>query len=359
MRPVKLFAAILALQMSLYAAGVELVAVIEKPVSRTVQLPGEFLPFLSVALHAKVPGYVERVLVDRGSIVKQGELLVELSAPEMQAQIAEARSRVEAAKADRLQAQAQLAAERDTYVRTKKAAETPGAVSGNEVLQSEQRVAAAQATLDSREQASRAAQATVRSLEDLQGYLKISAPFGGVITERLVHPGAFVGPGNDVALLMLEQVSHLRLVVPLPEEYVGGIARGANVRFEVPAYPGREYSGKIARVAHALDQKSRTMAVELDVMNTDGSLAPGMYPSVKWPVRGSGEAMFVPKTSVVTTTERTFVIREDEGKAKWVDVKKGPADGDLVQVLGDLRPGDKVVRRATDELRDGTVMHAQ
>ena len=126
MRPVKLFAAILALQMSLYAAGVELVAVIEKPVSRTVQLPGEFLPFLSVALHAKVPGYVERVLVDRGSTVRQGELLVELSAPEMQAQIAEARSRVDAARADRLQAQAQLLAERDTYIRTKKAAETPG-----------------------------------------------------------------------------------------------------------------------------------------------------------------------------------------------------------------------------------------
>ena len=96
------------------------------------------------------------------------------------------------------------------------------------------------------------------------------------------------------------------------------------------------------------------MAVELDVMNRDGSLAPGMYPTVKWPVRRARPALFVPKTSVVTTTERTFVIRNQNGQAEWVDVKKGVADGDLVEVMGNLKAGDKVVRRATDEIRDGT-----
>jgi multidrug efflux pump subunit AcrA (membrane-fusion protein) len=100
------------------------------------------------------------------------------------------------------------------------------------------------------------------------------------------------------------------------------------------------------------------MAVELDVMNRDGSLAPGMYPTVKWPVRRSRPALFVPKTSVVTTTERTFVIRDQSGQAEWVDVKKGVAEGDLVEVIGNLKPGDKVVRRATDEMRDGTPIHA-
>ena len=108
-----------------------------------VDLPGEFLPFLSVSLHAKVPGYVERVLVDRGSVVKQGDLLVELTAPEMAAQIAEAESKVQAADADRLQAEAQLAAAQATYDRMKKAAETPGAIAGNEVIQAEKQVDAA------------------------------------------------------------------------------------------------------------------------------------------------------------------------------------------------------------------------
>jgi hypothetical protein len=187
----------------------------------------------------------------------------------------------------------------------------------------------------------------------MQAYLKITAPFDGVVTDRFVHPGALVGPGADPVLLVIQQISHLRLVVPVPEEDVGGTMRGASIPFHVPAYPDRAYTGTVARIAHALDPKTRTMPVELDVLNRDGTLAPGMYPSVKWPVRREHSALFVPKTSVVTTTERTFVIRARNGRAEWVDVKKGAADGDLVEVSGALAAGDKVVRRGTDELRDG------
>ncbi|HEY1240917.1 MAG TPA: efflux RND transporter periplasmic adaptor subunit [Bryobacteraceae bacterium] len=345
---------ILVLAQPLWPETANLVPVVSKPVSRTVDLPGEFLPYLAVSLHAKVPGYVARVLVDRGSVVKQGELLVELSAPEMAAQIAEAESKVQAADADRLQAEAQLAAAQSTYDRTKTAAQTPGAIAGNELILAQKQTEAAQALLNSRQQASRAAEAAVRTLKDLQGYLKITAPFDGVITERRVHPGALVGPGDDAVLLVIQQISRLRLVVPVPEEDVSGIVNGANVSFEVPAWPERTFSGTVARLSHALDQKTRTEAVELDVMNRDGSLAPGMYPTVKWPVRRSRPSLFVPKTSVVTTTERTFVVRDHEGRAEWIDVKKGVTESDLVEVLGNLKPGDRVVRRATDELREGT-----
>ncbi|HXE63283.1 MAG TPA: efflux RND transporter periplasmic adaptor subunit [Bryobacteraceae bacterium] len=331
-----------------------LVTVISRPVSRTVELPGEFLPFLAVSLHAKVPAYVDRVLVDRGSIVKQGDLLVEMSAPEMTAKITEAQSRVQAADADRLQAEAQLAAAQSTYDRTKTAAETPGAIAGNELVLAEKQVDAAKALLNSRQQVSRAAESAVRGLQDLQSYLRIIAPFDGVVTDRMVHPGALVGPGNDIALLLIQQVSHLRLVVPVPEEDVSGIVNGASVMFQVPAWPERSFSGTVARISHALDQKTRTMNVEMDVTNRDGSLAPGMYPSVKWPVRRSRPSLFVPKTSIVTTTERTFVIRSENAQAEWVDVRKGVSDGDLVEVLGNLKAGDMVVRRATDEMRDGT-----
>ena len=335
--------------------NIELAPVVSKTISRNVELPGEFQPFLSVSLHAKVPGYVERVLVDRGSAVKQGDLLVELSAPEMTAQIAEAESKVQAAEADRAQAEAQLQAAQSTSERMKEAAETPGAVAGNELIQAEKQVDAAQALLNSRQQASRATEAMVQSLKDMLAYLKITAPFDGVVTDRLVHPGALVGSGTE-PLLIIQQVSHLRLVVAVPEEDVGGIARGAKVDFQVPAYPERTYSGTIARLAHALDQKTRTMPVELDVFNPDGTLSPGMYPAVKWPVRRSRPALFVPKTSVVTTTERVFVIRARDGHAEWVDVRKGAEDGDLVEVIGNLQPGDKVVRRATDEIRAGAAL---
>jgi RND family efflux transporter MFP subunit len=339
--------------------AVDLVPVVSKPVSLTSELPGEIAPFLSVSLHAKVPGYVERVLVDRGSVVKQGDLLVELSAPEMTAQIAEAESKLQSAEADRLQAEAQLEAAQSTYDRMKQAAQTPGAVAGNELVQAQKQVDAAKALLTSRQQASRAAAATVRSVKEMQAYLKLTAPFGGVITDRLVHPGALVGPGSDTVLVVLQQVSRLRLVVAVPEEDVGGIVPGTRVSFTVPAYPERSYWGRVARIARALDQKTRTMAVEMDVANQDGSLAPGMYPKVKWPVRHARPALFVPKTSVVTTTERTFVVRDDNGRAHWVDVRTGSAEGDLVEVLGELKPGDMVVRRATDELREGTAIQAR
>ncbi len=360
MRPKLLFAlvtrAAIALTCTAWAQTVDFTPVIAKPVSRTIDLPGEIAPFLSVSLHAKVPGYVERVLVDRGSIVKRGDLLVQLSAPEIAAQIAEAESKTQSAEADRLQAEAQLEAAKSTCDRMNQAAQTPGAIAGNELVQAQEQVDAARALVNSRQQASRAAEATVRTLKQRQAYLKLTAPFDGVITDRLIHPGALVGPGAHPVLLVLQQVSRLRLIVAVPEEDVGEIVRGAKVSFGVPAYRERTYFGTVARIARALDPKTRTMAVELDVFNPDGSLAPGMYPTVKWPVRGPHTALFVPKTSVVTTTERTFVVRGENGRAKWVDVQKGFADGSLVEVFGDLKAGDMVVRRATDELREGAAL---
>jgi membrane fusion protein, multidrug efflux system len=336
------------------AQTVELTPVVSKPISKTIDLPGEFEPFESVSIHAKVRGYVDRVLVDRGSVVKRGQLLAEISAPEMKAQIAEAESRVEVAKSETLQADAQRAGAQSTYDRLKKAAETPGAIAGNELIQAQKQVEAAQALVQSKAQAAKAVQAAVRAQKDFEAYLQITAPFDGVVTDRLVHPGALVGPGSDPVLLIIQQVSHLRLVVAVPEQYIAGIAANVPVGFHVGAYPERSYSGSVARISHSLDQKTRTMAVELDVVNRDGSLSPGMYASVKWPVQKSRPALFVPRTSIVTTTERTFVILNRNGHAAWVDVVTGPWDGGLIEVSGNLRAGDMVVRQATDEIREGS-----
>jgi membrane fusion protein (multidrug efflux system) len=345
---------ILVLPAMAFSQTIDLTPVVSKTISRTTELPGEIQPFLSVSLHAKVAGYVERVMVDRGSEVKQGQLLAELNAPEMQAQIVEAESKVRTAGADVVQAQAQLAAAQSTYDRLKKAAETPGTIAGNELVLAGKQVDAAQAQVNSRQQASRTAEATVQTLRELQSYLRITAPFDGVVTDRLIHPGALVGPGADPVLLVIQQISQLRLVVAVPEEDVGSIVNGAKVEFHVPAYPERAYSGTVARPAHALDPKTRTMSVELDVANRDGSLSPGMYTAVKWPIRRQRPALFVPRTSVVTTTERTFVVHSQNGKAEWGDVRKGTVEGDLIEVSGNLKPGDLVVRRATDEIREGT-----
>ncbi len=354
MKRVELLAILLIAAPPAQSQSDNLAAVVAKPVSRTVDLPGEFLPFQSVTLHAKLAGFVERVLVDRGSTVDKGDLLVELSAPELRAQLAAAESRVQAAEAERAQAEAQLAGAQSTFDRLRKASETAGAVAGNELVLAGKQVEAATALVASRRQAGLAAQSAADAQKDLEKYLQITAPFDGVVTERLVHPGALVGTSANPPLLVLQQVSHLRLVVAVPEPYTAAIPQGATVVFHVPANPERIYSGVIARISRALDPKTRTMPVELDVQNRDGSLAPGMYPAVTWPVRRAQPSLWVPRTSVVTTTERTFVIRDHDGRAEWVDVRKGAANGDLVEVTGNLKAGDRVVRRGSDEIREGT-----
>jgi RND family efflux transporter MFP subunit len=334
--------------------SVEAVRVISRSMERTLVLPGEISSYLAVELRARVNGFVDKVNVDRGSTVKEGQTLVTLVAPELAAQVAESENKVRMAESQISEARARLMADQSTYERLKAAAATPGAVAANELVAAQQAMEADRARVQSFEDSLRGARAAVQALKDLEAYLTVSAPFDGIITERLVHPGALVGPAAGPTLLRLEQNSRLRLVVAVPEADVGGTVSDARVQFTVSAYPGETFSGVVARIAHSLDQKTRTMPVELDVSNPKLRLAPGMYARVQWPVRTGRAVLLVPATSIVTTNERQFVIRIRDGIVEWVNVKRGATSGDLVEVLGPLNPGDLIVRRGTDELREGT-----
>ena len=124
--------------------------------------------------------------------------------------------------------------------------------------------------------------------------------------------------------------------------------------FTVPAYPDETFSAAIARIAHSMSPNTRSMAVELDVANPGGRLAPSMYPTVSSPVTRARASLFIPATSIVTTTERTFVIRVRDGVAEWVNVRRGASEGESVEIFGALDAGDLIVRRASDELREGS-----
>ena len=341
----------------LYAQSVvETTKVVSKIVDRQVSLPGEFFPYLRTDLHAKVSGFVEKVDVDRGSVVKEGQLLLTLTAPEMTAQLAEAESKVKAVESQRAEAEAKLVAALSTYERLKAASETPGVVAGNDLVLAEKAVDASRSSVRAIEDQVKAATAAASAVRELQSYLRVTAPFDGIITERNVHPGALVGPGGGqgTPLLKIEQISRLRLTVAVPEAEVGGLVRWARVSFTIPAYPGQVFTGVISRIAHTIDMKTRTMPVELDVQNAGLKLSPGMYPEVRWPVRRTGASLLVPPTSIVTTTERSFVIRLKDGVVEWVSVTRGTRAGDLVEVYGALHEGDVIVRRGTDEIREGT-----
>lgn len=337
------------------AQAVETAPVTRRTDQRVVPLPGELTPFQASALSARVSGFVERVMVDRGTAVKQGQALATLAVPELAAQSAEARSRVLLAEARRAEAESRVTTAVSTLERMKRAAATPGAVAGLDMVRAEEDVVSAKAALQTQVQGVEGAKAAMTSVLALEEYRSIVAPFSGRIVERLVHPGALVGPTTG-PLFRLEQVSRLRLVLPVPEHSMGVIVVGRVLEFRVPAYPGRTFTAKLARSAGSLDSKTRTMSVEADVDNAAGLLAPGMFPEVSWSIARDVATLLVPTTAVVTTTERTFVIRVTAGKAEWVNVKKGATAGDQVEVAGDLKVGDVVVKRGTDELRNGSVI---
>jgi len=359
--------------------------VVSQELNREIRLPGELQAYQDVALYAKVTGFVDSIGVDRGSVVKSGQLLVRMSAPELAAQrsesaaktrgaisqTTEAEARVGSVKAQRLEAEAKLAADESTYKRLKAASATPGVVAGNDLEIAEKTVEADRARVRLYEQNEKAAQAQVLSLaenakavgeaahsvENIESYLRITAPFDGVVTERNIHKGSLVGAsGGPVAVPMLRirQISKLRLVVSVPETDVGGIVHGDKVSFSVPAFPGETFTGEVQRIAQSLDVKTRTMPVELDVANSPAHLSPGMYAEVVWPIRRKQSSLFVPPSAIATTTERAFVIRIRNGTTEWVDVKRGEPMGDLIEVYGALEPGDEVALRGTDELREKT-----
>lgn len=338
------------------APTVEVAKVFARKLSIVVRLPGELQAYETVAVFPKVTAYVDSITVDRGSHVKAGQLMARLVAPEVAAQRAEAQSKLQAAEAQRAESQAKLSSDESTYERLRNASATPGVIAGNDLEIAQRAVDADRARLEASREGAQAAKSALRAVADLEGYLQVRAPFNGIVTERNVHPGSLVGPSANasaIPMLRLEKVDRLRLVVPVPEKYAGGIAEGTKIAFSVPAYPGQTFAGTVARIAHSVDVKTRTMPVELDVNNGPGRLSSGMFPEVLWAVRRTEPSLFVPVTAVVRTTEAIFVVHIRDGNTEWVNVQTGELDGKSIEVIGNLRDGDEIAARGTDELRPG------
>jgi len=317
------------------APQVEVVEAVSRKLSTIDRLPAELMPWEQVAIYPKVQGYVEEIPVDRGSTVRRGQLLVRLSAPELFAQTA--------------QAEATMAGDEATYRRLIRASETPGATAENEV--------------ELARQSYKADLNRVHQLETLAGYLEITAPFDGIISERNVHPGALVGPPSEplttaVPLLRVQQISHLRLVVPVPQADADAVSVARKVEFEVNASPGRLFAATISRVSHSVDPATRTMPVEADYFQEQDVLDPGMFVEVLWPVREAAPTLFVPPSAIIQTGGRVFVDIVEQGQVKQVTVSPGRSMGDLVQVFGNLNVGDQVVAKPSADLANGTTVRA-
>jgi RND family efflux transporter MFP subunit len=339
------------------------VRVASRSLDMTINLPGELQPYEEVRIFPRVSGFVQWIGVDRGSKVKKGQLVAVLTAPEIVAQKAEAQAKLLSAENQRIAAEARLAADESTWQRLKVAAATPGTISDEELDTAEKTAEADRARVVALRNTADAARANLRSAVEMESYLRITAPFDGVVTKRNVHPGALVGPssgsGTGSSMLRIEDVTRLRLVVAVPEVYVAGVEKGARVSFTVPAYPGRTFTGTVARLADSIDVSTRTMPVEMDVANTGLELASGMFPSVSWPVHRSDATLFVPQSAVAHSAEKTYVMRVRNGRTEEVTVKTGASVGSLTEVFGDIHAGDEVALTPSDDLHAGTAVRTQ
>lgn len=337
--------------------SVEVTTVRSQKLNTTQRLPAELIPYESVDLYAKETGFVKSIKVDRGSIVKQGELIAELEAPELLAQRAQAGAAYQSAEAQLAAGQAKLAADQATYQHMSAAAKTPGVVAANDLDIVQKSAQSDEANVGALQMTAEAAQENLKAVAQLESYLNITVPFDGQVTTRYVHPGALVGPaggaGAMTPIVSVETTTRHRLVVPVPEKDVEGISGGTIVTFTVPSFPGRTFHAPIARVSHDVNTKTRTMPVELDVSDPRAELVPGTFCEIDWPVRRNYPTLFVPTSAVASDLQRTFVIRVRQNRTEWVDVTTGARSGNLIEVFGDLHEGDEVALRGTDQLRAG------
>jgi len=371
-------------------ASVPVTKVISKTLFRKDQLPGEINAYQDVLIYPKVPGFIKWLGVDRGSIVKQGQLMVKMYAPEYLARRTEAQAKVAAIKAalsaeesrlSDLQAelkkhQATLLADQSTYQRVYTASLVPGVIADNDVVQWAQTVEADRQDVNTfmkrvnakahevamKKEEVDAMTKSFENFADFASYLEIPAPFDGYVTERKMHVGSFVGPDGTGAyppICRLKQLDLLRIIAPVPEVDAAGVVLGSEVQFSVSSFPDKRFTGTVARISNDLDKDTRTMPVELNFLNPDFKILPGMFCKVYWPTRRRESSLFVPVSAVVSTPLNTFVCRVKDNIVEWVTVRKGQLMEGMVEVFGDLKEGELVAKEGSEELDNQSRVNPQ
>lgn len=319
----------------------------------TTDLPAELDPYQDVVLRARVSGFVAHLYADRGSRVRAGQVLATIQAPDLVDRAGQAEQQLSAARADRARAEAALGRDQATLTRLTGAARAmAGAVAGNDITVAQQTVKMDQAQLRSRTAAVAAAEKAAQSVQALEQYLQVRAPFSGMVVQLMVSEGALVGPGG-APMFEVQQLDPLRLTVDVPEAEVGGAAVGDLVTFTVPAAPGQRFTARVARIAHSLLPQTRTMPVEADAANPNLALAPGMFARVRWPIERSAPTLFIPASAIMDGTAGQIVAVVRAGKIVLVPVTPGFTNGAQMEVFGALVPGDQVVAPGDKSLTPG------
>jgi len=313
-------------------AKVKAAKVTRGDVVRYVTLPGTLKANQQATLYAKVAGYLTNVAVDKGDMVKGEQVLAVIEVPEL---IADLRKFEADAKVAEVELSRLLEAQ-------KKAADL-----------------VVPQMLDKARGASDVAKANLQRTQTLLDFAKITAPFSGLITQRFVDSGAFVpaatsgSAAQNAALFTIMETTTLRAQVAMPELDAALAAKGQPVKVSVEALPGRTFDATVARTAGAIDEPTRTMLVEADLENQDGTLRPGMYATVKVGVDRHDNALTVPVEALAMEKTNAFVFKPVDGKAKKTAVTLGFNDGARAEVLSGVADGEAVLIVGKATFTDG------
>jgi RND family efflux transporter MFP subunit len=322
-------------------------------------LPGNSLPLLEASMYARTTGYLKSRLVDIGDRVKEGQLLAEISAPDIDDQLAQAQANLAQAKANLVKGKADLdyaLSERDRYRQMLRFNAT-----SEEEYQSKLRgYDVARAAIVALEAAIHVYEATVQRYTDLQSFQKITAPFPGVITARNVDPGDLISadaPSTTRELFHLMRTDVLRVFVNVPQVFAPEIKLGQAAAVYVRDDPSRQFPGKVTRTADALDPNTRTLLTEVDVPNPDNALRPGMYLQVKFVFDRGVAPIMIPAAALATRAGPAQVaVLDDQHRVQYRTVQLGRDFGAEIQVRAGLKEGEQVVVHPGDDLPEGTVV---
>jgi RND family efflux transporter MFP subunit len=331
------------------------------PATMERTLPGNAQAFREAALYSRSTGYLKRWLVDIGDRVEEGQLIAEISAPDVDDQLAQARANLVLSKANLRVAEANCELAKITLRRDEASGIGVG-VSAQTIDQDKAQVQTTGAQVESAKANIKLTEATVQQYTDLQSFQRIVAPFAGVITARNVDPGDLITADNRSAtreLFHLMQTDPLRVFVNVPQTNATTIAPDQDALVWQRDDPTKQFKGKVARTANALDPGSRTLLTEVDVPNPNGELRPGMYLQVRFVATRTAPSVLIPSAALVTRPDGPVVPLLDKGqKVRYQKVQLGRDLGAELEIVAGLEGGETVIVHPGDALADGQQVQA-
>jgi RND family efflux transporter MFP subunit len=323
--------------------AVAVVKAMSAPPQEEIVLPGTMQAFSDAPIYARTTGYLKKWYVDIGARVHTGQLLADIDTPELDQQLLQARADLATSQANARLAQTTAERYRDLIQSDSVSRQDLDNANGN---------------LEAREAAVESSRANVKRLEQLQSFRRIEAPFDGVITARNTDVGALIDSGgNAKELFHLAAVHRLRVFVNVPQVYSRAARPGLTAELTLKEFPGRRFTGTLARTSNSIEVASRTLLTEIDVDNARGELLPGSYAEVHIKLPTAATALRLPVDALIFKSEGLQVATIDAAnRVALVAVTAGRDFGDSVEIVAGLSGSERIVSNPPDSLENGQIV---